>query len=302
MKEHCSVTRGPSTNTFVSVFPIVITLLFTGACSRVPAPTSVVSQVHVVSVHVPDHAAFDAVFLLFRDTLKLPRVYGELSKPGNSEERLYAGFSVGNAYLEPCGPYKNDAPFIAAQPARFHGLTFLPATSIASAAAELGHREISASEVTGSGDLPRFVYLKDALLTGEKQAVGIWEIQNKADDVCLDALRSSLQAAKGGPLGIERMTEVWIELSGEAHLAQWNKLLAPAKRKGNVWSVGDGPALRFVTGKELRIEAIVLKVSSLKKGEAYLSQVHLEGKHTSDGLELDTTKTSGLRIILKEKQ
>jgi hypothetical protein len=294
--------RERSTSGFLSVSLIGIIPFFTGACCRVPAARPVVSQLHVVSVHVPDHATFDAVFLLFRDTLKLPVVFGDLSKPGSSTERLYAGFSVGNAYLEPCGPYQNDAPFSAAQPARFHGLTFSSAPAIAAAAAELECRHIPAAEIAGSGHLPRYIYLKDTLLSGEKQAVSIWEIQNKNDQVCLDALRSSLQAAQGGPLGVERMDEVWLDIPGEQNLAQWSKLLAPAKCKGRAWLVGDGPALRITTGKELGIEAIILKVASLKAAEEYLLQAHLVNKHTPDGLELDTKRTSGLRIILKESR
>jgi hypothetical protein len=272
----------------------------TAACTRVPAATPVVSQVHVVSVHVPDHATFDAAFHLFRDTLKLPWVYGELSTPASGAERLYAGFSVGNAYLEPCGPYATDAPFSAAQPARFHGLTFTPGLGIVAVAAELEGRNIPAAQIAGGGVFPRFIYLRDTLLTGGKQAVSIWEIQNPNDRVSLETLRAALQAAHGGPLGVERMDEVWLGVPGQENLAQWRRLLAPAKHKGGIWRMGDGPALRMVSGQELHVEAIVLRVKSLKAAEEYLSQVQLGSTPTADGLELDMAKTLGLRIILKE--
>jgi hypothetical protein len=261
----------------------------------------VVSQVHVVSVHVQDHAAFDAVFLFLRDTLKLPRVYGELSKPAQEGQRLYAGFSVGNAYLEPCGPYKNDAPFRPDQTARFHGLTFAPATPLAEAANELGRRNISHSEVMGGGDLPHFVYLSDVLLTGPKQAVSLWEIQNPNDRTNLGFLASSLQEARGGALGVQRLAEIRLGYPHKDNLAQWDNFLTPAKHEGDRWFVGNGPVLRLVPSTDTQIESIVLKVESLEKAKTVLSQGHLLGEQTSDRIELDPAKICGLRITLKEK-
>jgi len=282
------------------LFPILSMWCFTASEGRLPAATPVVSQVHVVSVHVRDHAAFDAVFLLLQDTLKLPRVYGELSKPGNSERRLYAGFSVGNAYLEPCGPYATDPPFSPTHPARFHGLTFWPAVSITEAAAELDRRKISHLPVIGGGGQPSFIYLDDAMLTGMKQAVSLWEIHDEHDPVNLDWLRSSVDAAEGGTLRVRRLEEIWMASPGETNRAQWAKFLSPAIREGDVWSVGSGPALRFLPGDESRIEAIVLQVTSLEKARRALSQSNLLGQSATDRIELNPAKAFGLRIILNE--
>ena len=145
----CGLSPAPRPNKITAVrsflSPIIPSLLFAGVALSAPAPTPVVSQVHVLSIHVPDHAAFDAVFFFFRDVVQLPPVYGEPSQPGNKEKRLYAGFSVGNAYLEPCGPYPSDAPFSSNRPARFHGLTFSPATTLAENAQDLTRRGISHS-------------------------------------------------------------------------------------------------------------------------------------------------------------
>jgi hypothetical protein len=280
--------------------PIIWSLFFASVCWPVSAAMPVVSQLHVVSVHVRDHAAFDAVFLLFRDTLKLPLVYGELSKPGHSEKRLYAGFSAGNAYLEPCGPYPTDAPFPPTQPARFVGLTFRPAASIAEAASKLTDRDISHSEVFGSGQSPRFVYLNDGLLTGPQQAVGIWEIQNKEDPVNLEFLKASLLKARGGALGVLRLEEIRMQIPDKTNLVQWSKFLDSTESQGDVVSIGNGPVLRFVSGQEMRIEAIVLKVQSVAKARQALSQSSIECKKTANGFELDAKKTLGLRIIFKE--
>ena len=205
-----------------------------------------VSQVHVVSIHVRDRAAFDSVFLLFRDVLQVPLVYGSLSRPGNENERLYAGFSVGNAYLEPCGPYSSDAPFSPDQVARFHGLTFSPASSLVEDTQELGRRAISHGPIVGGGSLPHFVYFDDTLLTGKLLAVSIWEIQDKKDRVNLDFLRSSLQEANGGALCVKRIDEVRIGCPGDANREQWSHFLTPAKHEGDAWFIGNGPALRLV--------------------------------------------------------
>ena len=284
-----------------NVSPIIAALLFTGTCLSAPLPTSAVSQLHVISMHVQDHAAFDAVFLLLRDVLELPLVYGELSKPGNNARRCYAGFSVGNAYLEPCGPYKSDVPFSPDRPARWHGLTFSPATTIVDAAEELGRKGIAHSEVMGRGETPRFVYVTNALLAGTRLAVSIWEIQNTNDSVNLNFLHSSLQKAGGGALGVKGLQEVSIQLPGKSSLAEWRNLLSTTNREGDVCLVGNGPALRLVAGTDMQIESILLRVESLEKAKAALSQRRLLGRIAADHVELDPAKTSGLRITLREK-
>src|SRR5512144_1198541 len=78
-------------------------------------PQAMVSQLHVLSIHVRDHAAFEGVCRLLGQELDLPLLYREPNQPHNDTERLYAGFSVGNTYLEPCGPYASDPPFTAEQ-------------------------------------------------------------------------------------------------------------------------------------------------------------------------------------------
>lgn len=275
-------------------------LILTRVGLSAPVPTSVVSRVHVVSIHVRDHAAFDSVFLLFRDVLQLPLVYGSLSKPGNESDRLYAGFSVGNAYLEPCGPYSSDAPFSSNQVARFHGLTFSPATSLVEDSQELTRRRISHGPIVGGGSLPRFVYFDDTWLTGKLLAVSIWEVKDKTDRVNLEFLGSSLQEAKGGALGVKRIDEVRIGCPGDANREQWSHFLTPARQEGDAWLFGNGAALRLVPSQANQIESIVLKVKSLEQARTAAAQRDLLGKATVDGIELNRAKTLGLRILLKE--
>lgn len=230
----------------------------------------------------------------------MPLVYGSLSKPGNDNDRLYAGFSVGNVYLEPCGPYSSDAPFSSDQVTRFHGLTFSPASSLVEDTQELARRAISHGPMVGGGSLPRFVYFDDTLLTGKLLAVSIWEIEDKKDRVNLDFLSSSLQEAKGGALGVKRIDEVRIGCPGDANREQWSHFLTPAKHEGDAWFIGNGPALRLVPSKANQIESIVLKVKSLEQARTAAAKRDLLGKATFDGIELDPTKTLGLRILLKE--
>jgi hypothetical protein len=267
-----------------------------GGCASTP-PAPVVSQVHVLSVHVKDYAAFDAAFLLFRDKIGLPLLYGEMAKPGSEGKTLYAGFSVGNAYIEPCGPYKNDAPFGPDQPARFLGLTFACAAPIADAARELDRRGIRHSDPFGSGQL-RFVYVTDDLLTSRRQAVGLWEILDPSDHANLDFAASALRQAKGGPLGIRRIAEVRVRVLGKERLAQWDRFLAPSRRRADVCRAGKGPSLRLVSGQECEIDSILLEVESLAKAKAVLSERQLLGNQVRGAVELDPAKTLGLRIRL----
>jgi hypothetical protein len=286
-------------NRCLSTASVIATLFVTCLCASALAGAPAVSQVHVISVHVKDFPTFDSVLLFFRDTIKLPLLYGEPSKPGDEGKTLYAGFSVGNAYLEPCGPYKSDSPFSPDQPARFHGLTFACAASVAVAARELDRRAIPHSGLIGGGTGPRFVYVTDGLLTGKRQAVSLWEIRDQNDRAHLGFVASSLAHAKGGPLGIRRIAEVRVRYPAKENLAQWDHLLAPAEHKADVWPVGNGPVLRLVPGQESKIESIVLDVESLEKAKAFLSNAGLLGQRIGDSIELDSAKTWGLRIVLR---
>jgi hypothetical protein len=278
---------------------IVARLFCCGACVGAATPAPLVSQLHVVSVHVKDHATFDAVFLWFRDVIKLPLIYGELTKPTDQGKTCYAGFSVGNCYIEPCGPYRSDPGFSPDQPARFHGLTFTCGVPIADAAVELGRRTIAHSDlIQGWG--PSFIYVTDGLLTGRRQAVSLWEIQDPNDHANLNFVASSLRQAQGGPLGVKRISEIRIRYPAQENLAQWQSFLSPAGHKADTWTVGNGPVLRFVPGQENEIESIVLEVESLEKAAAAMSKAGLHASRTGDVIELDSSGIFGLRIRLEQ--
>jgi hypothetical protein len=281
------------------LFAIALMIWSAGVCLAAAAP--VVSQVHVVSVHVRDRAAFDAVFLFLRDDLQLPRVYGEVSNPGNDTQRLYAGFSVGNAYLEPCGPYQSDPPYLPDQPARFVGLTFSPGASMEAEVKELRSRNLTFSGPFGVGDGPLYVYLSDPRLTGKMLSTSLWEIRNKEDRAHLRFLQTALEEAKGGALGVQQMAEVRIAYPEAVGSAWWSSLLQPARQVDEAWVLGSGPRLRIVPAKEPHIQSILLKVGSLEKAKAFLAAKSLLGTQTTGVIELDPAKTSGLRIQLQEQ-
>ena len=102
-------------------------------------------------------------------------------------------------------------------------------------------------------------------------------------------------------MGVKRLKEVRIGYSGEANLGAWSKFLSPCRRDANIWIVGSGPALRLVPCKESQLESIVLQVDSLARANTVLAGKNLVGKLASDSIELDKTKTFGLRIFLQEK-
>ena len=297
MKSRSIVSRMACSLTTALVLPLLGML----TCQSAPLSTPVVSQVHVLSVHVQDKNTFDAVFLFLKEVLQLPLVFGTLSKPGNDDKTLYAGFSLGNAYLEPCGPYKNDAPFSPDRPARFHGLTFDPATSMDAAVKELGARNIPFQGPFGGWDMARFAYVSDPLLTSRLQAVSIWEIQQTNDHVNLGFLKSLLREADGGALGVRRLKEIQLNYPDKPSLSQWTHFLEPTKNRDGVWFAGDGPALRFVAGKESMIESIVLTVESLEKARAVLAPRNLIGKQTAHSIELKLARSFGLRIVVSEQ-
>jgi hypothetical protein len=275
-------------------------MLWSVAVAQVPA-TAVVSQLHVVSVHVRDRESFDAVFGLFKDVLGFPVVYGELSQPGD-KRRLYAGFSVGNAYLEPCGPYDGEAPYLPDRPARFHGLTFSTATSITNATKQLGARNVIYSGPFGDGNSPSFVLVPDPRINAKLICAGLWEIHNPSDPATLSSVRTKLKDARGGPLGVRRMAEVRIGHPDPANPPGWGDILELAWRKGEVWTVGNGPLLRFVQAKEPQIDSILLEVESLDKAKSVLASKNLLGKATSEVIEMDPAKAYGLRIQFQEKK
>lgn len=264
------------------------------------------TQLHVISIHVRDHAAYDAVFRFFRDVLALPHLYGTTSKPEQKGKTLYSGFAAGNAYFEPCGPYKPDDPYTDAAPARFFGLTFHTARAVADVVAAVEQRGLlHAGVIPFSGTKPpaqptRFVPLRDTELIGGRRMVSIWRPGDDTHPADPVHLQERLLEAAGGTLGVIRVEEVWLGGADPAGRAKWARLLSPYECEGDVYRIGNGPALRLFAEGPNDLRAVVLKVSSLERAKAFLRRRLLLGPSTADSAELDASRVFGLRIILRE--
>ena len=216
---------------------VVLFAAWGAAYAGLPASTALlISQLHVISIHVRDHAAFDVACDFLQQDLQLPLIYGERSKPADRGRRLYAGFSVGNAMLEPCGPFPKDAPFDQSELMRFHGLTFSPSRSLAASEAELERRHVAHSKIVGGGGkMPQFIYVTDPALVGDRLALSLSGNADASDPLnlrFLSSIQSSLQQAKGGALGVTGIEEVRIACPDEETLARWGGWLAPIEPAG----------------------------------------------------------------------
>ena len=283
--------RGTTHSVFLATLVLLQPVALQSATNNPLASTAapIVSQLHVLSIHVPDSAKFDAVCRLLGEGLGLPKVYGEPSQPPNNGKRNYAGFSVGNAYLEPCGPYAGDPPFTVDQPVRFCGLTFDPAKSLDVAAQVMAERGIPRSEITGAAGRFSLFQTTDTNLTGRYQAVGLWEIKDPQDCLTLKSVKSLLEQANGGPLGVKRLAEIRLKCAGSASMRQWANFLAPAKRDGNLLSVGEGPVFRLIPVGEQddnSVEGVVIEVESLDRARRVLEPKAMLRPSAFHGLEL----------------
>jgi hypothetical protein len=88
-------------------------------------------------------------------------------------------------------------------------------------------------------------------------------------------LRSYPSFTSGGiPLGIESLKEIVAGVKDfEETQKLWGKLLgANAEAARGSWGIADGPLVHLVSATENMIQSLVLKVSSLKKAETFLSE------------------------------
>jgi hypothetical protein len=131
------------------------------------------------------------------------------------------------------------------------------------------------------GDLPFWSEFKDH---GEKRAADL----------------ARLRAAGGGPLGVERVSEIVVGVKDfEAARELWRRLYAPAPEKAEgVWEVDDGPAVRLVHADADSIQTLTLKVSSLERAEASLRESGMLGAVNVDEITIAPSKLEGLDVRL----
>jgi hypothetical protein len=114
--------------------------------------------------------------------------------------------------------------------------------------------------------------------------------------------RATLAAGQGGALGIESVKEIVAGVKDFDGAQQcWGKFLEPtAETAQGVWEIADGPAVHLVPADESLIQALVLKVSSLKKAETFLSETGMLGALEECQVTIAPEKIYGLDVRLVE--
>jgi hypothetical protein len=276
---------------------LLLAVLATWAnAAHAEAPRAVAGELHTLSVHVADAAAFDAVFDLFAEELRLPLLYGRRLGGTPPTRRSYASFRAGNVNLEVCGPYPDEFAEPAPR-ARFHGLTFRPAVSVDDAARALDEAGIERRPPFASGTADArvsFLVVSDPDVVGARLAVSLIEVADREAERERDAVASgSLAAAGGGPLGILRVREV--ELAHAGPVDKWSRVLA-AGRAATL-----SPAVRLIEGEPSRVAAVSLEVRSLRAARARLVQRGLLDAEAGDGrLALRSRTAPGVALVFVE--
>jgi hypothetical protein len=117
-------------------------------------------------------------------------------------------------------------------------------------------------------------------------------------------LRRAVQQSGGGPLGINGVQEIVIGAKDwQRAISIWQRLLDPIRPSApGLWNVGDGPSLRVVESGDDRLQAVTVRVDSLRRAKEFLGERGLLGVARSDGVTIDSSKLWGLNIRLIEKE
>jgi hypothetical protein len=107
----------------------------------------------------------------------------------------------------------------------------------------------------------------------------------------------------GGPLGVVDVKEVIIgAVDLEKARQLWQKLLDPTpSTSANTWPIGAGPAVRLVSASENRVQALLIRVTSLERAKAFLREKQLLGAETPGQVMIDPSKIGGLDLRLLER-
>lgn len=126
------------------------------------------------------------------------------------------------------------------------------------------------------------------------------EFKNHEEKRAADKAR--LDSQQGGALGCERVHEIVVCVEDfEDVQARWRTFLgAEAEVAHGVWEIADGPSVRLVSSLENRIKTLVVKVSSLKKAETFLSEQGMLGAYLDGELRISPEKIFGIDVRLME--
>ena len=82
----------------------------------------------------------------------------------------------------------------------------------------------------------------------------------------------------------------------------WQRLLDPTPSDtSNTWQIGAGPAVRLVPSAENRVQALLIRVSSLDRAKAFLREKQLLGVDAAGQVTIDPSKIGGLDLRLVER-
>jgi hypothetical protein len=113
--------------------------------------------------------------------------------------------------------------------------------------------------------------------------------------------REELQGRDGGPLGVQRVSEVVLGARNlAAETERWRRLLDPAPMADGAWELGDGPAIRIAGDGEDRIQALVWEVGSLDRARRFLEEEGMLGIAGDTQVTIDPAAMHGLEVRLAE--
>lgn len=126
------------------------------------------------------------------------------------------------------------------------------------------------------------------------------EFKNHEEKRAADKAR--LDSQKGGALGCETVLEIVAGVKDlEDVQTRWRKFLgAEAEVAPGVWEIADGPSVHLVSSPENRIKTLVVKVSSLRNAETFLSEKGMLGDSKNGELRIAPEKVFGLDVRLVE--
>jgi hypothetical protein len=253
----------------------------------------IVRQVDHVLLHSD---APEALFTTLSETLGLPVV-----APFRPQGTFASGLvGAGNANLEAIrlGP-PSDVP---AGNARLFGIAFEP-VDLADAVAELdvrGIRHSAPAPYPHDGEMRRWTNVGiEGMLPGALVFLCEYNIDVAARRA---QARDELRARDGGPLGIDALRAIEIEVRDiAAAIARWDALLLPAiSPQRGTWICGDGPAIHVSPGSIDAITSLTFEVQSLRDARAFLERQSMFGGDCGRELRIAPDVVQGLDLRLRE--
>lgn len=151
---------------------------------------------------------------------------------------------------------------------------------------------------TSKKNLWTSTYLKD-ILPGSQVFFCEYHMINPPDE--RKKLNDKFAACGGGSLKIKKIREIVIAHKNLASsVPKWNELAGPAAANAEFrLAFKEGPAIKFIAGKNDSIISLIVEADSPDKIEQVLKEKKLAGTKTEHGIELNKEKTFGVEIIIE---